>query len=287
MLELTHDPLVGAGVDGAAVVGATVGAAVDGATVGAAVDGAAVDGAFSHSAPLNPGEQTQTFPLQLPLPEHTVVLLAGEALFGPEMLAATHDGEVGAGVVGAVSHSAPVYPLAHTQTLPLQLPLPEHTVVLLAGEALFGPEMLAATHDGEVGAGVSFTGGSVGAAVDGAAVVGATVGAAVVDSMQATSHSSPSKPALQTQVSPSQTPFPLQTVDCLSSLLKRLAGEALFGPEMFAEHEAEVLFALLPGVAWFGPEMFAPHWLVAFTAMMAANRAMSTIVLIICFCFVV
>jgi hypothetical protein len=178
MLELTHDPLVGAGVDGAAVVGATVGA-----TVGAAVDGAtvgaAVDGAFSHSAPLNPGEQTQTLPLQLPFPEHTVVLLAGEALFGPEMLAATHDAEVGAGVVGAVSHSAPVYPLAHTQTLPLHSPLPEHTVVLLAGEALFGPEMLAATHDGEVGAGVSFTGGS-GAAVDGAAVVGATVGAAVV-----------------------------------------------------------------------------------------------------------
>ncbi len=285
MLELTHDPLVGAGVDGAAVVGATVGAAVDGATVGAAVDGAAVDGAVSHSTPLNPGEQTQTFPLQLPLPEHTVVLLAGEALFGPEMLAATHDGEVGAGVVGAVSHSTPVYPLAHTQTLPLQLPLPEHTVVLLAGEALFGPEMLAATHDGEVGAGVSFTGGSVGAAVDGAAVVGATVGAAVVGatvvSMHATSHSSPSKPALQTQVSPSQTPFPLQTVDCLSKFIKRLAGEALFGPEMFAEHEAEVLLALLPGVALFGPEMFAPHWLVAFTAMMAARRAMSTIVLII------
>jgi hypothetical protein len=215
MLALTHDPLVGAGVDGAAVVGATVGAAVDGATVGAAVDGA-----FSHSAPLNPGEQTQTFPLQLPFPEHTVVLLAGEALFGPEMLAATHDAEVGAGVW--------------------------------------------------------LTGVSVGAAVVGAAVDGASV-----DSMHATSHSSPSKPALQTQVAPSQTPFPLQTADCLSKFIKRLAGEALFGPEMFAEQEAEVLFALLPGVALFGPEMFAPHWLVAFTAMMAANRAMSTIVLII------
>jgi hypothetical protein len=280
MLALTHDPLVGAGVDGAAVVGATVGAAVDGATVGAAVDGA-----FSHSAPLNPGEQTQTLPSQLPFPEHTVVLLAGEALFGPEMLAATHDAEVGAGVVGAVSHSAPVYPLAHTQTLPLHSPLPEHTVVLLAGEALFGPEMLAATHEAEVGAGVWLTGVSVGAAVVGAAVDGATVGAAVVgasvDSMHATSHSSPSKPALQTQVSPSQTPFPLQTADCLSKFIKRLAGEALFGPEMLAEQEAEVLFALLPGVALFGPEMFAPHWLVAFTAMMAANRAMSTIVLII------
>jgi hypothetical protein len=45
--------------------------------------------------------------------------LAGEALFGPEMLAPTHEAEVGAGVVGAFSHSTPVYPLAQTQTFPL------------------------------------------------------------------------------------------------------------------------------------------------------------------------
>jgi hypothetical protein len=138
---------------------------------------------------------------------------------------------------------------------------------------LFGPEMLAATHDAEVGAGVSFTvvgaavdgatvgaavdGATVGAAVDGAvvgaAVDGATVGAAVVDSTHATSQFSPSNPALQTQVSPSQTPFPLQAVACL------LAGEALFGPEIFVEHEEDARFHLLPGVALLGPLMFVEH----------------------------
>jgi len=284
MLALTHEPLVGAGVDGAAVVGAAVGASVGAAVVGAAV----VVSWISHSEPEYPALHWQTSPLQTPLPLQTVACLnkfikrlAGDALFGPEMFAPTHDAEVGAGVVAWTSHSDPEYPSLHWQTSPLQTPLPLQTVACLnkfikrlAGLALFGPEMLAPTHEAEVGAGVVDGAAVVGAAVGASVVVGATVvvvgasvvvgaavvGAAVVDSTHETSHSSPSYPLLQTHVSPSQTPFPLHTT---ASVL--FAGLALLGPLIFAEHEADVLFALLPGVALFGPLMLLEHTFCALT----------------------
>jgi hypothetical protein len=91
--------------------------------------------------------------------------------------------------------------------LPSQEPCPLQAVVLFEGDALLGPEMLAWQ------------------VVEGVLV----------------SHSLPSYPASQTQLLPSQCPCPLQTVVVLNNHIKRLAGDALFGPEMFApEQDPEV-----------------------------------------------
>jgi len=169
-------------------------------------------------------------------------------------------------------------------------------------EALVGAGVGAEVDGAADGAGVFCTGGASvdgaadGAAVDGAAVgavvgasvdgaaVGACVGAAVgasVAGMHAVSHSSPSKPELQThEPESSHWPLPEQTVDCLNNAIKRFAGEALFGPLIFAEHEADALFTLLPGDARLGPDTLAEHWFCAHTTATASNNT-TTICLII------